>query len=184
MPASRGGNPRPRRRVATGVRSRATRPSSRTSGGQLRDRANANTGTTSGAAGNDTFQDVFERIIGSNFADTLTGEGSANTLWGGGGNDTIQGNGGADTLLGGSGNDTFIFTTGDGADTIGDFVAGAGSDDVINLHSMAGFTSFAQVQAVASQVGANTVLTFGGGDSITLTNVTASTLHQDDFIFV
>ena len=47
-----------------------------------------------------------ENIIGSNFADVLTGDGLANRIDGGGGDDTIFGGAGIDTLIGGLGNDT------------------------------------------------------------------------------
>lgn len=150
-------------------------------------------GTTSGSAGNDTLMDLFEEVSGTAYNDTISGSHSGETINGNGGNDQIWGNGGDDviragtgndTVVLGAGNDTFVFTTGGGADTITDFVAGAGSDDVINVHSLAGFTSFAQVQAVTSQVGADTVINFGGGNQITLLSVTASNLHQDDFTFV
>ena len=38
--------------------------------------------------------------------------------------------------------------------------------------------------AVASQVGANTVITVDAENTITLTNVSFSSLHRDDFAFV
>ena len=61
----------------------------------------------------------FENVIGSGFADTITGNISNNSLSGGGGNDTISGGNGADTITGGAGkdqltgddgNDRFIFS--------------------------------------------------------------------------
>lgn len=45
-------------------------------------------------------------VIGSSYADTLTGDNDSNLLDGGDGADNLNGNGGADTLLGGYGNDT------------------------------------------------------------------------------
>ena len=47
----------------------------------------------------------FENVIGSGFADTITGNISNNSLSGGGGNDTISGGNGADTITGGAGKD-------------------------------------------------------------------------------
>ena len=47
----------------------------------------------------------FENVIGSGFADTITGNISSNSLSGGGGNDTISGGNGADTITGGAGKD-------------------------------------------------------------------------------
>lgn len=101
--------------------------------------------------------------------------------------DEISGLAGADTLTGGQGDDLFFYhgvfyNGGDGADTITDFVAGAGSDDRIFLAGVSGVNSFADVLAVASQQGAHTVLDFGGGNTITLENVSVASLHQDDVV--
>ncbi len=123
-----------------------------------------------------------ENLIGSNFNDTLLGDGGANQLIGGSGDDTLVGRGGNDFIIGEGGNDTFVFASGDGADQIANFVAGAGSADRIDLTGMAGFDTFAEIQAAASQQGANTVIALGGADSITLLGVTVGTLHQDDFL--
>ena len=72
---------------------------------------------------------------------------------------------------------------GAGTDTISGFVAGAGSDDVINLSLGAAFDTFAEVIGAATQVGADVIISFGGGDSITLLNTTLASLHADDFIY-
>ena len=56
----------------------------------------------------------FENVIGSGFADTITGNSTNNSLNGGAGNDTLDGGAGNDTLIGGAGNDTL--TGGAGAD--------------------------------------------------------------------
>jgi len=62
---------------------------------------------------------------GNTVANAITGNTGANTLSGGDGADTLTGGLGADTLTGGTGADTFRFvTTGDGSDTITDFVSG------------------------------------------------------------
>ncbi len=50
----------------------------------------------------------FERIVGSQFDDNITGDSRANLLEGRGGNDTILGGGGDDQLLGGAGNDRLL----------------------------------------------------------------------------
>jgi Ca2+-binding RTX toxin-like protein len=100
---------------------------------------------------------------------------------GGSGNDTIVGNIANNQLTGGAGNDTFVYST--GLDTIADFVAGAGGIDVIDMRGVAGIQSLADVQARATQVGANTVIDFGGGNSLTLQNVTLTNLVSGDFLF-
>jgi Ca2+-binding RTX toxin-like protein len=85
-------------------------------------------------AGNDTISG-FENVIGSSFADRLTGTTGANTLCGLGGNDTLVGDAGDDLLIGGAGDDSltggagldafaFDFAT-EGLDTIADFLSGS-----------------------------------------------------------
>jgi Ca2+-binding RTX toxin-like protein len=157
-----------------------------------------------GDAAGDSYIDI-ENLSGSNFNDILRGNAAdnflggglgADRLEGGAGNDGLQGGQGADILIGGAGNDfltgdesgffaddTFVFSTGDGADTISDFVAGAGTLDKIDLTGVAGLDTFAQLQAMLSQPQlGTTVIDFGGGDRITLLNVAPSQLHQDDFL--
>jgi uncharacterized repeat protein (TIGR01451 family) len=76
-------------------------------------------GTASGGDGNDTLAGL-EAILGSNFADTITGDGQANSLCGGNSNvdvnDTVSGLGGDDVLCGAAGNDSLF--GGDGNDTL------------------------------------------------------------------
>ena len=78
-------------------------------------------------------------MIGTNFADNLTGSASDDQirgglgndiLNGGGGNDILVGGAGADTMSGGAGSDTFVYRSGDASavDTLTDFTAGAGGD--------------------------------------------------------
>ena len=67
------------------------------------------------------------------------------------GNDTIVVGAGANILTGGGGNDTFSCLPGSGADTITDFVAGAGSGrDKIDFSAFRGLELFASVLAAAS----------------------------------
>ena len=64
-------------------------------------------------AGGDAAGDViagFELLVGSDFADSLTGDAGANTLRGGGGDDLLTGGGGDDRLEGGAGSDTAVFS--------------------------------------------------------------------------
>jgi len=136
-------------------------------------------GTASGDAsvGTDTITGV-NRVRGSNFNDTIFGDANDNTLEGQSGNDLLGGRGGNDTLTGGAGADTFFYSA--GADIVTDFSHAQG--DVINLVG-SGVTSFAQLQPMMSQNGANTLIDFGGGNTMTLLNVTASTLVSGDFAF-
>ena len=70
---------------------------------------------TGGDAQGDTLSG-FENLLGSNFADTLTGNAGANRLDGGAGGDTLNGGGGNDTLVGGTGVGLDVLTGGAGAD--------------------------------------------------------------------
>ena len=89
---------------------------------------------------------------------------------------------GLDTLDGAAGDDTFRFQLGGGADQFIGFVAGAATEDQIELIGFGPtFDSFAEVIAAAMQVGADTVIDFGAGDVITLENTTLAALHADDF---
>lgn len=112
-------------------------------------------------------------IRGTAGADTLTGTSSKDTLYGATGDDVLRG---------GAGSDTFVFQPGFGHDTLADFVAGAGTDDVLDLGSDV-FSDFASVMAAATQIGADTLITHDLNNSILLKNVTLANLHQDDFRF-
>ena len=99
------------------------------------------------------------------------------------GNDTLDGRAGNDTLTGGGDTDTFVYGSGYGADVVNDFNHGQG--DKIDLHrDQPGCSkSLADVQALATQSGPNTVINFGGGNTLTLNNVTLGTLVASDFVF-
>ena len=113
---------------------------------------------TGEASGEDATGDILisiERLIGSAFADTLTGNSGTNRLTGGAGNDILNGGGGTDTLNGGAGNDIYEYTKGDGLDTISDE-----QGDTIDLR----FTDFLEADldaATVSKYGDNLVIKFG-----------------------
>ncbi len=65
--------------------------------------------TSTGDASGDWLAN-FENVIGSAFADTLTGNSSNNTLDGGAGDDTFAASGGVDTIIGGAGNDVLVLS--------------------------------------------------------------------------
>jgi len=159
------------------------------------------TGVTAGnAAAGDTFASV-ENVKGTSFNDLIRGDAAANTITGNGGNDDIRGGAGNDVLLGGAGNDRVIGEAGNdrlsggdgddifylggggGRDTVTDFVAGAGSGDVLRIGPGLAFESFEAVMAVASQSGANTIIRLDANTSVTLLNVTAASLEANDFLF-
>ena len=159
------------------------------------------TGTASGGtAAGDTFSGV-ENVKGSAFNDLMRGDGAANVLTGNDGNDDIRGGDGNDVLLGGAGNDrlmgeagndkltggdgddTFLFNGGFGRDQITDFTAGAASGDVLRIGQGLPFDTFAEVMAVATQSGANTVFHFDANTTLTLVNVSLGSLEATDFLF-
>jgi Ca2+-binding RTX toxin-like protein len=76
----------------------------------------------------------FENVIGSNFADSITGNTANNSLSGGAGNDTLDGGVGNDSLLGGLGNDSLV--GGSGLDTligVNALNANAGTNEIDTL---------------------------------------------------
>lgn len=106
---------------------------------------NLTTGQMAGGdAGNDVIGGGIDGVIGSNFADSLTGfdqQGTSpgdiytNQFYGNAGNDTIDAKGGADLVYGGNDND--LIHGGDGNDTVSgdagnDTVYGDAGDDVVN----------------------------------------------------
>ncbi len=81
------------------------------------------------------------------------------------------------------GRDTFVFAEGFGQDLITDFVAAAGTDDVLQFDDSL-FATFEGVLAAAAQTGNDTVISFDAANTITLQNVVRTDLHQDDVRFV
>ncbi|WP_425070179.1 putative Ig domain-containing protein [Roseibium sp.] len=123
-------------------------------------------------------------MVGTSGNETLTGTDLVDVIEAGSGDDVIDGGAGGDVLFGEAGSDTFVFQEGvTGHDTVGDFVAGAGTEDVLQFASSV-FSDADAVLAAADTVGGNTVITVDGDTSITLLNVTKADLHLDDFTFV
>jgi hypothetical protein len=85
------------------------------------------------------------------------------------------------TLTLADGNDLIVFEKGGGKLVVTDFVAGAGTDDVIDLSAFA--FSFDQIIAKASQSGPDVILKLGDKDQIVLENVSIDSLSSDDFTF-
>jgi hypothetical protein len=79
----------------------------------------------------------------------------------------------------GEGDDLIFLQKGGGILTVTDFVAGAGTDDVIDLSAF-GFASFSSVIGHALQSGSDVVLNLGK-DQIVLQDVSLASLAPDDF---
>lgn len=116
----------------------------------------------------------FDTLKGDAGSDALSGGAQGDKLQGGDGDDRLNGSSGDDSLNGGLGIDVFVFRDGGGNDKVSDF----GATDFLRLdHALwagSGSLTAAQVLAqFASVVGTDTVLTFAGGESITLQGFTA-----------
>ncbi len=116
-------------------------------------------------------------------ADLLIGGDGDDTLTGAAGDDTLDGGAGNDILDGGAGNDVFVIAAGDGADVIQGFVAGSTAGDWIDLGGQPAIADFAALLAAATDDGANTTISFGNGDALTLLGVRKLDLTADDFSF-
>ena len=114
-------------------------------------------------------------------SNTLYGNaGIASTLVAGSGADTliVTGNAGT-TLTGGAGGDTFAFPNVMGHDSVTNF--GTAKDTL--QFNMTLFSNFTAAMNAASQVGANTVFTVDANDTVTLDNVTTTSLTASNFHF-
>ncbi|NQD93143.1 calcium-binding protein, partial [Pseudomonas sp. CrR25] len=124
-------------------------------------------------------------------ATVATGNGLANVIRGGvgddvlnglAGDDTLEGGTGNDTLIGGLGNDTFMFAAGFGNDSIMDFDANpAGGQDLLNIAALGVTAANFAANVTIADVGADTLVSVGGG-SIRLVGINdATTITQADF---
>lgn len=134
-----------------------------------------------GGAGNDL-------LVGLSGNDFLEGNSGDDTLIGGFGADDLIGGTGSDILFGGRGQDTFHFAEGDESDIIADFQRGRSNafftiaGDKISL-DVDGINSFADLMAVASEDGRDTVFDFGDGDVLVLNATRLAALDADMFTF-
>lgn len=151
----------------------------------------ANEGTdTVKASVNWTLADNFENLTlfghdgltgkGNGAANILKGNTASNMLFGLDGSDLLNGGKGDDYLYGGFQGDTFAFSKGSGHDLVMDFANGL---DTIDLRGIDAIDSFADIQAAAKQVSANVVMTFAGGETLTVANFSLAAMTQDDFMF-
>jgi len=114
--------------------------------------------------------------------DTLFGNaGIASTLVAGSGVDLLAVTGTAGTIMtGGSGADTFAFPSVMGHDEITNFDF---TKDTLQFNATL-FSNFTAAMNDATQAGANTVLTIDANDTVTLDNVTKTSLAAGNFHFV
>ena len=112
-----------------------------------------------GNLGNDT-------VSGGDGNDAVRGGQGDDVLDGGAGNDILWGDRGSDTVTGGAGADVFHTFVGAGLDRVTDFKYAEGDRVVVD----------APASYTAAQVGADTVITLAGGDTMVLAGVTLSSL--------
>ncbi|SMO65928.1 beta strand repeat-containing protein [Paracoccus laeviglucosivorans] len=100
--------------------------------------------TLGGGQGTDRLESI-ESVIGSNFADRITGNAAANNLIGGAGNDVLAGGMGNDTLNGGTGIDTASYAGSAGSVTVNLTLTGPqttgggqGVDTLIQIENLIG----------------------------------------------
>jgi beta-glucanase (GH16 family) len=105
------------------------------------------------------------------------GNSQDNLIVGGNGSQTLDGAAGDDVLTGGEGADIFVAAAGKGNDVIADFKA---REDKIRLDGST-FRSFDELRASFHQVGQDTIIGLGNGQTLTLLNVDSQTLTSDDF---
>lgn len=117
----------------------------------------------SGGGINGVGSDTDNLIQGNNFDNVIVGRGGADRLWGFGGADR------------------FIFNTTDGHDTINDYSRGQG--DYLDVR-VSGYTTVAQILAVATDNGTSTTIQFNATDAITLVGIHVNQLTAADFLII
>ena len=104
-------------------------------------------------------------------------------LLGRGGADTLTSSTGNDILFGGAGADIFSFASTFGNDIIADFAATGSAHDTIKFVGNSVLNNFANVMSHASQVGSAVVITQDSSNTLTLNNVSKTSLTSADFSF-
>ncbi len=120
-----------------------------------------------------------DELFGGLDNDKIKGQGGvdvADTLIGGGGKDEISD--GDDKIKGGGGSDTFLFADGADGDVINGFSA---SNDVMDFSGSATVTTFADLTIEGCAEGAE--VSSAEGVIVTLANIEAAAIDEDDFIF-
>ncbi|MDM8349815.1 calcium-binding protein, partial [Pseudomonas sp. sp1636] len=122
-------------------------------------------------------------INGSLGNDSLSGGAGNDRLTGSAGDDILDGGAGADIMVGGVGNDTFMFAAGFGNDLIIDFDPDpVGGQDQLNIAALGVTAANFTANVTIADIGADTLVSVGGG-SIRLVGIAdATTITQTDFI--
>ncbi|SEO08150.1 Hemolysin-type calcium-binding repeat-containing protein [Pseudorhodobacter antarcticus] len=111
-----------------------------------------------------------DHLYGDDGNDKLFGGVGGNILFGGAGNDTLAAGSGGDVLTGGTGND--LLSGGAGADVFV-FAPGFGRDSIKHFEQSVDFLSFDGMGTAGLRViGSTAIISFAGGDTITLSGLT------------
>ena len=144
-----------------------------------------------GDGGNFIFgEDGNDRLVGGNGRDWLFGQTGNDVLLGGAGDDRLNGGDGADVLEGGIGDD--VLTGGEGADV---FAFESGQDQIVDFQNNIDkiqintvlfdtFPNTAYIMSMGEVVDGNAVFDFGGGDALTIYDVTDLGILENDFLFL
>lgn len=120
-----------------------------------------------------------DQLEGQDGNDVLFGQAGNDLLYGGDGTDVLVGGSGNDTLEGGRGSDAFVFDGAFGSDTATDFSTSNRNGDILQI-GVTGFSSSADILAVAADTDAGAVFSFSDSLSITLLGVSVSQLDVSD----
>lgn len=116
--------------------------------------------------------------------DYVGGDDGDDLIYGAAGDDSLDGGVGNDTIFAGPGADVVYFDDGDGADELQFFSASADTLELSSELWTGTLTAAEVVSTFGSQVGADFVLDFGGGNSVTLIGLGSVTgLESQIFIF-
>ncbi|HEY9849192.1 MAG TPA: hypothetical protein V6D28_07020, partial [Leptolyngbyaceae cyanobacterium] len=122
-----------------------------------------------------------DEVTGISLNNVIQGTDGDDYLNGGNSNDTLIGGGGNDNLIGGGGKDIFVLVSGEGADTIIDFVKG---DDKFAL---SGSLSYSQLMLSSATSSSNDTLikVANTGELLAkLVGIPVSNINIDDFVKV
>ena len=147
--------------------------------------------TINGGAGNDYIEgfdlDIsdaaaeMEEDAPEDSGNILNGGAGDDQIYGWTGNDTLTDGTGSDYLAGGEGTDAFIIIADTGsADSIDGFDV---ATETIDLSDFPAFAEFGDLSSGISQVGSDTEIDLGDGQTLILYGVTASALDGDNFVF-
>jgi Ca2+-binding RTX toxin-like protein len=123
-----------------------------------------------------------ETLTGSDLDDNMLGHAGDDVLKGVDGDDRLYGGAGDDTLTGGKGDDHFVFKADEGSDRITDFNADKEDHDTIVLSLVREITNYKDlVENHMHDDGKDVVIDLGGGDTVTVDNVSMKDLSRSDF---